>query len=250
MMRSLKNLIGYKILSIKDGGKLGMIKDFYFDDISWTIRYLIADTGSWLSDRRVLISPHSFGQPDWGLKMLPVDLTKDQVENCPPIDKHKPVSEQHETELVDYFGWPNYWSVMGVRVPGVVYPPGESKNKKDQNDKKEPSYDHNLRSTNEVIGYHIQTMDGDLGHVEDFIADEGSWHIRYGVVDTKNWLPGRKVLIAIAWIDRVSWKEKKVFVNLTREKIKNSPTFDPFTPVNRRYEEMLHDYYGKARYWN
>jgi hypothetical protein len=110
--------------------------------------------------------------------------------------------------------------------------------------------EHHLRSTREVIGYHIQARDGEIGHVEDFIADDQTWAIQYMVVDTRNWLPGRKVLIAPAWIEKVDWLERLVHVDLLRETIQNSPEFDPSAPVNRAYEVRLYDYYGRPKYWD
>jgi hypothetical protein len=106
-----------------------------------------------------------------------------------------------------------------------------------------------LRSTREVIGYNIQASDGEIGHVEDFIVDDETWIIRYMVVNTRDWLPGKKVLVAPRWIEKVTWAESKVYVELTRESVKNSPEFDPSAPVNREYETKLYDYYGRPKYW-
>lgn len=109
--------------------------------------------------------------------------------------------------------------------------------------------DPHLRSTREVIGYHIQANDGGIGHVDDFIAGGEDWVIRYMIVDTRNWLPGRKVLVAPTWVKRVDWAKRDVYVDLSRETIENSPEFDPSAPVNREYELRLYDYYGRPRYW-
>jgi hypothetical protein len=109
--------------------------------------------------------------------------------------------------------------------------------------------DPHLRSTREVIGYHIRATDGKIGHVEDFIADDESWTIHYMVVDTQTWLRGKRVLIAPAWVSKVDWVEKSVYVNLRKESVKDSPEFDPTKPINREYEVRLYDYYGRPRYW-
>jgi hypothetical protein len=106
-----------------------------------------------------------------------------------------------------------------------------------------------LRSIQELQGYKISVLDGNIGHVEEFIADDSNWFIRYMVVDTKNWLPGRKVLIAPDWIEQVSWNDSKFYVDLPRELIKDSPEYDPAAPVNRQYEARLYDYYGRPKYW-
>ena len=106
-----------------------------------------------------------------------------------------------------------------------------------------------LRSVDEVIGYNIQATDGDIGHVEEFIVDDDTWIIRWFVVDTRNWLPGRKVLVAPDWVTRTSWGDRDVHVDVTRARIKDCPEYDPGLPINRRYEQQLYDYYGRPVYW-
>jgi hypothetical protein len=100
-----------------------------------------------------------------------------------------------------------------------------------------------------VIGYHIQAADGEIGHVEDFVLNDDVWTVHYIVVDTRNWLPGRKVILSTSWIEEVDWLENKVYVNLGQEAVENSPEFDPSAPVNREYEIRLYDYYGRPKYW-
>src|SRR5580692_8482045 len=104
MAQSIKQLYG-KELGATDG-EIGHVKDFYFDDQNWTIRYLVVDTGSWLSGRQVLISPHALGRLDQGEKILRVNLTRKQIEESPSIAMHKPVSRQYEEEYYKYYGWP------------------------------------------------------------------------------------------------------------------------------------------------
>jgi hypothetical protein len=112
------------------------------------------------------------------------------------------------------------------------------------------SADPHLRSAEEVRGYHIQATDHEIGHVEDYIVDDVSWSIRYMVVDTRNWLPGKKVIISPSWIGFVDWCNRSVEVLLTREEVKESPEYDPLTPVNREYEVRLYDFYGRPKYWS
>ena len=178
--------------------------------------------------------------------MFPVNLTKEQVRNSPGTDTDKPVSRQHETELHGYYGWPVYWgggTVLGefqtspLMIMETV--------KEDETPPENPDSDTHLRSTSVVTGNHIEATDGEIGHVEDFVVDDKTWAIRYLLVDTGNWLPGRRVLVSPRWIKRVSWSESKVLVDLTRDAIKNSPEFDPEKPVSDDYEGKLHDYYGR-----
>lgn len=188
-------------------------------------------------------------RPDWGTRTLPVALTKSRVENSPDIDLDKPVSRQREVELHDHYGWAYYWADLTTPAAAVTTPPPPPAMAQEQVETERAKGDPHLRSLDEVTGYDIQARDGEIGHVEDFIADDETWIIRYRVVETRDWLPGKKVLVAPAWVRMVNWAEADVHVDLLRETIKNSPKYDPSAPVNRAYEERLYDYYGRPRYW-
>jgi hypothetical protein len=240
MLRSLKELQGYTIRAVD--GDIGRVHGFYFDDLKWIIRYLVVDTGTWLPGRLVLLSPTALGRADGKSFVLPISLSKSQVENSPPIEADQPVSRQKESELHRYYGWHPYWS--GTAVGLAVH----AKQLEEENIE-EGWGDPHLRSSREVIGYHIQARDGEIGHVEDFIADDDAWMVRYMVIDTHNWLPGKKVLIVPAWAKEIDWVEKKVHIDLKRDTIKAGPEFDPSEPVNREYEIRFYDYYGRPIYW-
>lgn len=234
MLRGVKELYNY-VLNAKDG-EIGRCKDFLFDDRFWTIRYMVADTGKWLPGRRILISPISLDEPDWGSKRFQIKLTKEKIENSPTLDSDAPVSRQFESKWCAYYGYRYYWD--GARAWGMEPYPGDLSLRKRGDKTVEPNIfeaDPFLRSAKEVMGYYIQAIDGEIGHVEDFILDDKPWIIRYMVVDTRNWLPGRKVLITPIWIDSVDWEKNKVGVNMTREKVKNSLEYDTSAPVNREY---------------
>lgn len=113
----------------------------------------------------------------------------------------------------------------------------------------EHSGDVHLRSVRKLRGYHVQGMDEAIGHVNDFIVDDETWDVRYLVVDTSNWWFGKKVLLAPRWASRVSWAESKVFVDVSRESIKNGPVWNGEKAINREYEAQLHDYYHRRSYW-
>ncbi len=239
MLRSVNEQLGYDLLATD--GEMGKVNDILFDDETWEVRYMVVETGSWLSRRKVLIAPDALGQPQWEPKRIPVFLTMEQIEKSPDIDLDKPVSLQHQVKLHEYYSWPAYWMpepshiMAPPQVPLAEAVPEE--------------VDSHLRSCNEVTGYHIHALDGEIGHVEDFILDDEVWSIRYMIVDTRNWLPGRKVLISPTWIDNVSWSNRMVYVDLLSEVIENAPQYDPAVPVNREYEIRLYDYYGRPRYW-
>jgi len=247
MLRSLSATENY-VLSAKDGD-IGRCKDFLFDDDFWTIRYMVADTGKWLPGRKVLISPISLGEPDWLQRRFSVSLTKEQIENSPPLDEHAPVSRRYEKRYFGYYYWPYYWT--GGDIWGAApYPPAVPVEYPEEleEEEKDPEKSH-LRSVKEVTGYDIQATDGRIGHVEDFIVDDETWTVRYMVVDTRKWLPGRKVLVSPEWIERIAWGEHTVSVDLSTEEIKQSPEYDPAEPVNREYELRLYDFYGRPTYW-
>jgi hypothetical protein len=250
VLRSTKELRGYTLRATD--GDIGQVYEFYFDDLTWVIRYLVVDTGSWLLGRKVLLSPGSLGQPDWETEALPVGLTKEQVEFSPDIRTDEPVSRQMEVDLHTYYGWTPYWRgampPFGLGAAAAAEMIAHSPEERDAG--KEEKRDPHLRSTREVIGYRIQARDGEIGHVEDLVVDDETWAIRYLVVDTRNWLPGRMVLVAPAWAQQVNWIERKVHVDLGRETIEKSPEFDPSAPVNREYEVQLYDYYGRPVYWD
>ncbi len=249
MLRSVKSLKGYKIGATD--GELGKVDTFLFHDFSWIVRYLVADTGNWLPGRRVLISPASIEQPVADVRMLPVNLTKDQVENSPDLGVDEPISRQAEQELHEYYDWTPYWIGTGINAPAMepsaVEPTKEEKEEAAVAAKQKA--DLTLRSTQEVVGYRIHATDGDMGHAEDLILDDETWNIRYLVVDTRNWLPGRSVLISTEWIEKIDWAESKVWIDLPKEQIKDSPSYDPSAPVNQEYETRLYDFYGRPKYW-
>jgi uncharacterized protein YrrD len=245
MLYKAKSLKGYQLNS-RDG-EIGKIKEFYFDDRFWTIRYLVADTGNWLPGRKVLISPHALGIVNSGAEDIGVDLTKKQIEDSPPLDSDKPVSRQFEQAYYGHYGYPIYWA--GLCAWGYYPYPGPAPEQWREPSKEMKAWDPDLRSTNDVSGHHIQGTDGEIGHVADFFIDVKTWTIRYLIVDTHNWWPGKKILVSPQWIERISWGERKVFVNLLRETIKQSPEFKEESVLSRAYETGLYRHYNRPGYW-
>ncbi|MDZ4741930.1 MAG: PRC-barrel domain-containing protein [Verrucomicrobiota bacterium] len=255
MLRPAKEFKEFK-LRARDGD-IGEAMEFYFDDQHWTVRYLLADTGGWLIGRQVLISPHALHPVNETDHVLPVELTKKQLEESPSLDSDKPVSRQYEVQYHAYYSWPLYWN--GPYLWGSsLYPIGQSGGVTWASENGIPPVelssppaetgDPNLRSTGAVTGYHISCLDGEIGHVEDFIIDDETWAIRYLVVDTQNWWAGKHVLVSPRWIERISWDESKVFVKLSSDMVKNSPEYTPET-LNRDYETSLHGHYNQQGYW-
>lgn len=245
MLRQAKTFKRFKLRA--HDGDIGTAREFYFDDRYWTVRYLVADTGGWLSGRRVLISPYALNPPNEAERVLPVDLTKQQIEESPSLNSDQPVSRQYEMQYYDYFGWPyyGYGSYTWGGSPSIVRDPQAWRNIA----RREEAWDPNLRSTSDVTGHHIQALDGEIGHVEDFIIDDETWAIRYLIVDTKNWWSGKQVLVSPQWIERVSWSESKVFVTLSRQIIKQSPEYTEASALTRDYEAGLYQHYQRNSYW-
>ncbi|KQW36533.1 PRC-barrel domain-containing protein [Rhizobacter sp. Root404] len=266
MLRNLKDLQGYALRTTD--GDVGSIKDFYFDDDRWVVRYLIVETGSWLQSRKVLISPHAIGRPDEAAHVLPVSTTREQVRNSPDIDTDKPVSRQHEADYLGYYGYAPYWDSVGIwgagALPGMMLPEagmappaalsGVGVLETERALAAEQAAQHadddpHLRSCKDVTGYHIKAQDGEIGHVQGFIVDEADWAIRYLVIDTSNWWAGHQVLVAPGWIQEVSWAENTVSVNMTRAAIESAPEWDPTLPPDRAQETEIYRHYDRTGYW-
>jgi hypothetical protein len=263
MLHSMKDLEGYTIGATD--GVIGHVKDFYFDDEAWVIRYLVVETGAWLSSRRVLISPIAINEPNWSEKSFPAAITQEQVKNSPNIDTDKPVSRQHEVTYSGYYGYPYYWGGGGFWSNGV-YPgmmlsgvghggQAESRTERARNSpiegesEQRQQQDAHLRSGNAITSYDIHATDGDIGHVQGILIDERSWAIRYLIVNTSNWWLGHQVLIAPQWIEGVSWEDRRVSVSLTRDAVRSSPAHPPGTRTERDEETRIHDHYGRPGYW-
>jgi uncharacterized protein YrrD len=246
MKRSVNNLIGYTI-SAKDGD-IGKVNEFYFDDHTWSIRYLVVDTGNWLSERKVLIPRAALGLTNWNSRKFQVNLTMEQVRNSPDIETKKTVTRQHEIDLFNHYGLPVYWgNVFYDGTIGMIpFAPIDNKTTKGVlKSQQKLKDDPHLRSTKNVMGYHIQANDGEIGHVEDYIVDDEKWNLFFLIVDTHNWLPGRKVILSPRQINNIDWGEAKVYMNLSEESIKNSPEFDSTRQIDKDYEKELFNYYGE-----
>lgn len=221
MLRHITELYGTK-LNASDGD-IGTIEDFYFDDQSWNVRYLIAETGTWLSQFEVLLSPYSIARLDWDDNVMIVNLTRKQIEDSPPIERHRPVSRQFEAEHYTYYGWPYYWSgdaILGLGGNSMAYTDASSE--RQVNDEQHLRDDIHLRSTLSVAGYGIETSDGAIGRVTDFLVDDKTWDIQELVVETGHWYSGKQILIPTGRINRISYNESKIHVSLTKEDIERT----------------------------
>lgn len=265
MLRSVDDIEGCAIAATD--GDIGHVKDVYFDDESWVVRYLVVEAGSWLSSRKVLISPLAVGKPSASEQTLRVSLTREKVKNSPDIDADKPVSRQHEIDYLRYYGYPLYWGAAGFWgagfYPGAMLlpqgyggPPAPATKPGDTataaapaEAQPEPHADTHLRSCETVTGYHVHASDGDIGHVQGMLIDDETWAVRYLVVDTSNWWVGHKVIIAPQWINGVNWFDATVSVNLTRKSVSDSPPYVHTAPLSRQQETALYEHHDRPGYW-
>ncbi|NSL55074.1 PRC-barrel domain containing protein [Uliginosibacterium aquaticum] len=263
MLHSLKDLEGYAVGAID--GDVGHVKDFYFDDHAWTIRYLVVETSEWLASRKVLIASRAIRSPDWLEKLLPVELTKNQVRHSPDIDTDKPVSRQHEEQYLSYYGYPYYWDGVGIwggNTHAELFPPSgpvtaegrkalqkadaikmRAEQAKHQHD------DPHLRSCRQVTGYKVHATDGEIGHVDNFLFDDSNWSIRYLVVNTSNWWLDHKVLLAPQWFKDVNWHKGCISITLNRQSVMDAPIYKSAEALNREREKELYNHYQHVGYW-
>jgi uncharacterized protein YrrD len=227
MLSSIKQLYGDKLCAAD--GEIGHVKDFYFDDQNWVVRYVIVDTGSWLPGRLVLLSPHAFTEFYQDGHCRTANLTRQQIENSPSVESHKPVSRHFEEEYYRYYDWPAYWDGTGMwgiaGYPTLMAPYLEPSQLANHASKPLQADDPHLRSTRAVQGYKIQTHDGKIGQVVDFIVHEKSWAITHVLVETGHWYAGKQIAVAPKHIERISYEDAKVFVKVTKEAIQGAPEY-------------------------
>ncbi len=228
MIRSESEFRHYGIRA--SDGDIGQVVKFFFDEIGYGISYLVIDTSGFFNRKQVLLSPSSIKSIDEDEKKIEVNLSRSTLVNSPDVDAEQPITRQNAEMINDYYGWNN---VSQVRAW--------------QSAEGQPEERH-LVSTSELAGYHVQTGDGSVGHVEDFMIDDQDWVVRYLVVNTRDFLPGKNVLISPRWVENINWMESNINVSLDRERIRHAPGFDRSQPVTSEYERILFDYYGKPMY--
>ncbi|MFT6205359.1 MAG: sporulation protein YlmC with PRC-barrel domain [Spirosomataceae bacterium] len=241
MKRSINSLLGYIIIGTD--GEIGKVEEFYFDDRTSTIRYIIVKTGGWFSEKRVLISPEVFQKAEWESKTLYVNLTQEKIKNSPDIDTEKPVSRQQEEYIRKYYALPayakyganGYWGLGMWGYPAIR----ELSVKKDIQKLKSEEHlakDSHLRSTHEVTGYDIHATNGEIGKVDDFIIDDITWKIKFLVVEAGNWFFGKKVLFSPDRIKEIDWEIGAVIIDTTITEVKNSPEYNPELELAHPFE--------------
>ena len=250
MLRNSSEIIGYTIGAID--GRLGKVTDFLFDDDTWLVRWLVIDTGSWLSGRKVLLPPSVLGHFSAIGDQFSVRLTMQQIKDSPGVETDLPVSRQIEANTYDYYGWNPYWS-NGLYMGGYSWgsgnmtpvPYGESLRRAEEiASEEQENNDLHLRSAKVVSGYDIHASDGNIGHVADLLVEDADWGIHYLVVDTQNWWSGKHVLLSPRSIEAIDWTNRQVDLLVTRKCVKNAPAYEEPTLVDRAYENHFNNYYA------
>lgn len=254
MLRPVSKFTGYTIEA--SDGHIGSVSDFLFDDVTWKVRWLVVDTGHWLTGRKVLIHPSAIGTVDNERQIIPVKLTKARIKDSPDLSHDQPVSRQMENGLYGYYGcdpsWGGSFYNMGAIAAPFSSPPyfgrfgmGEATEIQSRHEDEDP----HLRSAAAVNGYHVHATDGDIGHVEDLLVEESGWGIRYLIIDTRNWWAGQHVLVSPYAVREIKWGDREMCLDITREKIKTSPPWQaPLNQLDRIFESQLHEHYGWPGY--
>lgn len=247
MLKSLKELSGFTIQATD--GDIGTVDDFYFEEDTWKIRYVIVDTGHWLPGRRVLLAPVAIGRPDWENRKLPVALTRQRVRESPEFTTDLPLLRTNEFDLHQHYLWEPYWlpGFTGVGESlGLPYGPIPVDENEEEPEPEVNTRAARLHSVSATLGDDILATDGSVGHLEDFIFDEMAWVIRWLAVDTGVWIAGKKVLIPTNWVTNVDQTASTIQLDLEKKLIESSPDYDPSLPVGPQLEAQLESHYRAA----
>jgi hypothetical protein len=250
MLWDASALDGYAIEA--SDGRIGHVSDFLFEDNHWVIRWLVVDTGNWLSDRKVLLPVSALGTPDPALRQFPIKLTKQQVIDSPDIDTDSPVSRHHETHIYRHYGWDPYWGSTffpmggGMAMPDIETLPrsGSLPLRANGDVFQQGDGDPHLRSAAAVTGFRVHATDGEIGHIIDFLVDDADWSIRYIKVDTKKWWPGIIVLMPPPSVRKIGRPNRTVHLDVDRREVLNSPSYDASKTVDGAYDGSFLTYYG------
>jgi hypothetical protein len=241
MLRSATSLQGFAIEALD--GEVGLVYDFLFEATLWSVRHMVVRTGKLFTRRKVLIAPAAIDRPDWTAESLHVRLTTEQVERSPKVDVEQPLTREQLDLVEAYYGWPVPVGAGTLSPVPLIPTPVRAGEGEDRPETREAG-GTTLRSIREVTGYHIQAVEGEVGHVDDVVLNDTDWRIPYLVIDTRNWLPGRRVLVPSHSIQTIAWEDNKVHVNLSREALEESPGFEPAALADPEFEHRLKEYYS------
>ena len=258
MMYTLSDLDNFSIHALN--GQIGSVKDFYFDDRRWVIRYLVVEVSSASNSYKVLLTPAVIKHLNLAHKTFAVDMSIEEIQNSPRIEIGRSASMQYEIDYLSYYGYAFYWGNNLRSSPSSL----EDFTSSTPNDfvaqittKTEDVFvaidgvrrmygDRHLRSFHEIVDYRIHATDDEIGHLQSVLVDEDTWTIQYCVADTSNWLFGHQVLITTQAIKDISWGSTKIYVDMTRQQVKKASLFDPSTPLNLQRELGVYLYHSHS----
>jgi hypothetical protein len=237
-------------------GELGPVVDFYFDAFNWEVRYLVVDAEPAAFGQRVPLAPDAIVAVDHDGQRVEFDLDADQVRRSPTVEESIPLGRRAESELAKHFGWQTYWEDYPERasdphaaeVP-LSSVPDDPAAPESRTERHPPETDLALRSATEVFGYAVEALDGTPGQLLDLLVDPEEWVVRYLVVGTEDAPEGRPVLVSPSWVQEIDWDQKRLHVDISADQVTQAPEWQPGQPVDRAFEERVHDHYGRPRYW-
>jgi hypothetical protein len=255
MLLNVNDLLGFRLCAGDE--PVAVLRDLLFDENSSSVRYLVTDPEAWLATDQVLIAPAALTAVHSEAGRLETSLSKETFAASPALAAGTDLSRPHEERLHQHHGWTPYWRAAGAAGLAPYWGAAGSVPAHEPAAFAAPEPDAaaagaaetRLRSARDVIGFYIEALDGDIGHVEDLVLDLERWVIRYLVVDTRNWLPGRRVVVSPAWLRRLDWASRSVVLDLDRERIRNSPAYDRNRLLDRAFEEDLHRHVDRPGYW-
>jgi len=262
MLFAVSGLVGCAVKA--SDGDVGSVKDFLFDDENWKIRWMAVSAGKWLPGRQVLIHPSAIAPltlpPKPALPMmsqgdrleLTVNLTRREIEQGPYSAEDEPVGKDMEALLYDYYGWDPYWGAthFGAELmPNAEERIVDEAARRDSGDVIPPvdGADH-LHSVASFKDYYVHAVDGDIGHVENLLADDANWEIRYLVIATRNWWPGKIVQLSPYAVKDIDWFGQHINMNVTRDQVRSAPAWDPLAMMDKASEEEFHRHFGWPGY--
>jgi hypothetical protein len=227
-------------------GDIGSLRDLYFDEEGWVVRYFVVETGPLIFGKEVLLSPASVEAIDPRARRIHVDLTVDEIKGSPSIDVRKPVSRREEERFLQYYNLTPYWAGPDIWATAAYargLPPLEGEGPEVEGAEEQDKAETKLRSCAEIRGYVVEGFDGTAGYVEDFLAEYETWRLRYLVLDTHKLFPGKRVLVSPDWVESIRWADRAVGVGLQTEVIKNAPGYEGITDLEEGYEQSLHEHF-------
>jgi len=248
MLRQFKTLQGCTLVA--PDGDVGTVREFYFEDDGWTVRYLVIEIPGWMRERRILIMPNVLDEVDAQGGTIAIKFTKQQARTSPPLDSEKPAGRQHEKSLHEHHDSDPYQAIKGMAALTRVLTPDSDSDAGKAAAKNQAKMGRQLLSSNELVtSYTLHAQDADIGVVEDFILDDEEWGVRYLVIRTRVWFSDKQVLLPFEWIERISLESENIFVNLPSSVIQNAPRYDSAAQISSAFERRLHDHYQREGEW-